>query len=116
VTFGTPPITTTPLSPFDDSSVFLSFVNEGDLIPRSDRPYINSLLQLNITRAPSVPAKWSLPARTYVNAGNVVLIPRYDEGLKRPKEWGEGSLAQTLMGNPKAHKMHEYLERLSGLR
>jgi len=62
VTFGAPPISLLPLQKppslcREDSawrkSIFLSFVNQGDLIARASSEYIRSLVRLYITCAPS---------------------------------------------------------------
>jgi hypothetical protein len=56
ITFGAPPVSLLPLSkPTDPAlrkSVFLSFVNEGDPVPRADKAYVRSLLELYSTPAP----------------------------------------------------------------
>jgi hypothetical protein len=56
VTFGAPPISLLPLQkPNNNSlrkSLFLSFINEGDPVPRADRAYVRSLLDLYSTPAP----------------------------------------------------------------
>lgn len=54
ITFGTPPVSLMPLDKPDDprrrrllrKSLFLSFVNEGDPVPRADKAYVKSLLEL----------------------------------------------------------------------
>lgn len=57
VTFGAPPISLRSLQKPEDSrhrkSLFYAFVNEGDPIPRADKPFIKSLLRLYVTPAPS---------------------------------------------------------------
>lgn len=56
VTFGAPPITLLPLSKPSShrlrKSLFLSFINEGDPVPRADKAYVRSLLDLYATPAP----------------------------------------------------------------
>jgi len=56
ITFGAPPISLLPLSKPSDpalrKSVFLSFVNEGDPVPRAEKAYVRSLLELYSTPAP----------------------------------------------------------------
>lgn len=56
VSFGAPPVSLLPLSnpqnPSLRKSLFLSFVNEGDPVPRADKAYIRSLLDLYSTPAP----------------------------------------------------------------
>lgn len=56
VSFGAPPVSllplTKPTNPLLRKSIFLSFVNEGDPIPRADKAYVRSLLDLYSTPAP----------------------------------------------------------------
>lgn len=56
VSFGAPPVSLLPLSkptnPLLRKSLFLSFVNEGDPVPRADKAYVRSLLDLYSTPAP----------------------------------------------------------------
>jgi hypothetical protein len=56
VTFGAPPVSLLPLTkpnnPALRKSIFLSFVNEGDPVPRADKAYVRSLLDLYSTPAP----------------------------------------------------------------
>ncbi|KAK0121970.1 hypothetical protein ONS95_010241 [Cadophora gregata] len=56
VSFGAPPVSLLPLSrppnPALRKSIFLSFVNEGDPVPRADKAYVRSLLDLYSSPAP----------------------------------------------------------------
>ena len=56
ITFGTPPISLLPLTKPSSSrykkSLFMSFINEGDPVPRADKAYIRSLLQLYTSAHP----------------------------------------------------------------
>ena len=56
ITFGTPPVSLLPIAksnnPRYKKSLFLSFINEGDPVPRADRAYVRSLLDLYISPAP----------------------------------------------------------------
>lgn len=56
VTFGTPPISLLPLqkpvTPRHHKSLFLSFINEGDPVPRADKEYVRSLIHLYASPAP----------------------------------------------------------------
>lgn len=56
VTFGAPPVSLLPLTkptcPSLRKSIFLSFVNEGDPVPRADKAYVRSLLDLYSSPAP----------------------------------------------------------------
>lgn len=57
VTFGAPPVSQRAIHRPDGfrhrKSLFYSFINEGDPIPRADKPYIKSLLKLYVTPAPT---------------------------------------------------------------
>jgi hypothetical protein len=57
VTFGAPPISLLPLQKPKDhrhkKSLFYSFINEGDPVPRADRPVVKSLLKLYSSPAPN---------------------------------------------------------------
>ncbi|KAI9792206.1 MAG: hypothetical protein M1816_002746 [Peltula sp. TS41687] len=56
ITFGTPPISLLPLEKPADHRfrkfLFLSFINEGDPVPRADKAYIRSLINLYSTPSP----------------------------------------------------------------
>lgn len=56
VSFGAPPVSLLPLktpsSPALRKSIFLSFVNEGDPVPRADKAYVRSLIDLYSSPAP----------------------------------------------------------------
>ncbi|KZM26907.1 hydrolase [Ascochyta rabiei] len=60
VTFGAPPISRWPLKkseePRHKKSLFYSFINEGDPVPRADKSYFKSLIKLYTTSAPSASA------------------------------------------------------------
>ncbi|QSZ29289.1 hypothetical protein DSL72_003802 [Monilinia vaccinii-corymbosi] len=76
ITFGTPPISLLPLEKpktcAASKSIFMSFVNEGDLVARADVSYIKSLLDLYSTPAPgksdSPPLKSGLKSRKSCSA------------------------------------------------
>ena len=57
VTFGAPPITLLPLQRSNEKrhkkSLFYSFINEGDPVPRADKQVVRSLLKLYASPAPS---------------------------------------------------------------
>ncbi|KAI9815503.1 MAG: hypothetical protein M1827_002637 [Pycnora praestabilis] len=57
ITFGAPPVSLLPLqkpsTPRLRKSLFMSFVNEGDPVPRADKAYVRSLLDLYATPAPN---------------------------------------------------------------
>ncbi|KAL6704889.1 hypothetical protein ACN47E_007572 [Coniothyrium glycines] len=57
ITFGAPPVSLRPLKKPEDKrhhkSLFYSFINEGDPIPRADKSVLKSLLKLYTSPAPS---------------------------------------------------------------
>lgn len=66
LTFGTPPISLLPLrkppTPRHKKSLFMSFINEGDPVPRADKAYTRSLLKLYASPAPGTSCIASIPA------------------------------------------------------
>ncbi|CAI6337275.1 unnamed protein product [Periconia digitata] len=58
VTFGAPPVSLLPLKKPSDrqyrKSLFYSFINEGDPVPRADRDVVKSLLRLYSSPSPNV--------------------------------------------------------------
>jgi hypothetical protein len=117
ITFGTPPITSPALAPFLESSTFISFVNEGDPIPRCDAEYVSSLLKLWVSPMPKGEVEWPIPEPTLDNAGTVVGIPRdRDEDgstlLVMVGDDGTDGLVGRVFGDPKMHKMDLYLKRV----
>ena len=66
LTFGTPPISLLPLTKPPTlqykKSLFMSFINEGDPVPRADKAYVRSLLNLFASPAPGSKCIASLPA------------------------------------------------------
>ncbi|KAI9835975.1 MAG: hypothetical protein M1838_005175 [Thelocarpon superellum] len=65
ITFGTPPVSLLPLAKPPTralrESLFLSFINEGDPVPRADRAYVRSLLDLYSSPAPGQNCRLGLP-------------------------------------------------------
>lgn len=86
-------------------------VNDGDPVPRADNKYVNALLRLFSGPMPEEGTKYVLPPRVLFNAGRVV-VALDDCRLLRPNEFGAGSLAETVMGNKRAHPMKEYRRRI----
>lgn len=66
LTFGTPPISLLPLTKpptfRHKKSLFMSFINEGDPVPRADKAYVRSLLNLYASPAPGTKCIASLPS------------------------------------------------------
>ena len=66
ITFGTPPISLLPLTKPSSlrhkKNLFMSFINEGDPVPRADPAYVRSLLRLYASPTPNSGCALSLPA------------------------------------------------------
>jgi hypothetical protein len=68
VSFGAPPVSLVPLSKPPNSerrlrkSLFLSFVNEGDPVPRIEKAYVRSLVELYASPAPKTTTNQALLA------------------------------------------------------
>lgn len=79
ITFGTPPISllplTKPVTRRYHKSLFLSFVNEGDPVPRADKAYVRSLLNLFTSLAPGASGALSI----------LPYVPKAKFGLKLPR-------------------------------
>ena len=87
LTFGTPPISLLPITKpptlMHKKSLFLSFINEGDPVPRADRAYVRSLLDLYASPAPGTSCTVTklLPSPAAAAGGGAPCRL----GLKRPK-------------------------------
>ncbi|KAF4436580.1 lipase (class 3) domain-containing protein [Fusarium austroafricanum] len=114
ITFGAPPITTRPLLASSPNSICLSIVNDGDPVPRADSEYIPKLLCLFCGPMPKTRTSFELPPRLFFNAGQVLVALHKDEGtlFVSPNESGVGSLADTVMGDKRAHSMKVYRKRV----
>ena len=106
ITFGTPPISLLPLQkpcePRLKKSLFLSFINEGDPVPRADKAYIRSLLELYASPAPPLPLPPSTTALP-TKASGKSLIP-----TQRPLLFGQrrGS-APAVMNTAQAAQLQQ---------
>ncbi|PQE34119.1 class 3 protein [Rutstroemia sp. NJR-2017a WRK4] len=128
VTFGAPPVSLLPLTrpdnPLASKSIFMSFINEGDLVARADFAYVRSLLDLLSTPAPgksylgplapalkskksrsnlntSLGPVWEVPEATLSNAGSLVLLRGVDNNGNRPNKkledrMDDGVIAQMI--------------------
>ncbi|KAJ4294147.1 hypothetical protein N0V90_007837 [Kalmusia sp. IMI 367209] len=71
ITFGAPPITLLPLQPSKDKrhrkSLFYSFINEGDPVPRADKAVVRSLLKLWSSATPNTSYTSSLTSMSKLN-------------------------------------------------
>ena len=71
ITFGAPPITLLPLKPSEDKrhrkSLFYSFINEGDPVPRADKSVVKSLIKLWSSPPPASSYTSSLASMSKLN-------------------------------------------------
>ncbi|GIJ99725.1 hypothetical protein Aspvir_003727 [Aspergillus viridinutans] len=113
ITFGSPPVTAPALSASHSQSVFHAIINEGDPVPRLDKDYAESLLQLYLLPMAPKPVDWKLPAMLLENAGTVLLLKNGVEGFcEVPDDEIRSVLESTIFGSPRAHKMDMYLWKL----
>lgn len=148
VTFGTPPLSLLPLQTPSgrkyERDMFLSFVNEGDLVARADKPYVRSLLQLYAAPAPSIVNRprlrekvsrqkmraddvsiptsrlvqpWPVPDATLSNAGRMVLLREKPSDRKHVEatQVTDGQLRNVMFGDPAMHPMLLYKKRIDEL-
>ncbi|KAL7274318.1 hypothetical protein RUND412_002790 [Rhizina undulata] len=131
INFGAPPLSVPALTPPQKSltSLFLSFMNEGDPVVRADRPYVGSLLEVYSSSVPQPPTTsetseitptWRLPLPSYFNSGKLVILrdvaPEDAEEVDaKPFTVNQTKLSTTVFGNPAVHRMSEYLNRIMGI-
>ncbi|KAE8409761.1 Alpha/Beta hydrolase protein [Aspergillus pseudonomiae] len=146
VTFGAPPVSIRPLfptkSPASLESMFYAFINEGDPVPRAEKSYVTSLLNLYLSPAPfslgtsrtypfvsrqNKPAIWRVPPATLHLAGNVVLLrhqsqdPLFKPSHSVQKDEIEACqipneiMHDVVFGDPVKHWMGLYQERIEHL-
>jgi hypothetical protein len=124
VTFGAPPISLLPLAKPPErrfqKSIFLSFVNEGDPVPRAEKAYVLSLMQLLAAPSPRgvFEQRWRVPEGTLCCAGRVVVL-RVPRG-KREEDVtasvvSEEQLRGVVWGDLPVHAMEVYARRVEAL-
>ncbi|KAE8356381.1 Alpha/Beta hydrolase protein [Aspergillus coremiiformis] len=136
ITFGAPPISIRPLLPPNPPSIFYAFINEGDPVPRAEKPYITSLLNLYLSPGPfhldttrtypfirrkTTPATWHVPPTTLALAGHIVLLrtPAADHRTPGPEVEAchvtNELLKDVIFGDPIQHMMGLYMDRIDCL-
>lgn len=93
ITFGSPPVSLLPLQkpshPRHQKSLFLSFINEGDPVPRADKIVLTSLLKLYASPAPNSVCNLTTAAATAATATASSLalpLPNKKQKEKWPKK------------------------------
>lgn len=136
VTFGAPPLSIRPLqlprwnarSP--KRSMFFAFINEGDPVPRAEKAYLRSLMDLYVSptsKSQGQPRKWKVPRATLSAAGRLVLLRRKQifypvvypslpgsEGVEA-SVITHGQLREVVFGDPLMHTMDLYAKRIEEL-
>lgn len=136
VTFGAPPVSLRPLqlpswnSLSPNRSMFFAFINEGDPVPRAEKSYIVSLLDLYSSPASKVqgrrkPVKWRVPRATLSAAGRLVVLRKkqtrnpFIYALSRPEVEAciitQEQLRGVVFGDPLMHTMDLYARRIDEL-
>lgn len=142
VTFGAPPLSLYPLqlprwnhlSPH--RSMFFAFINEGDPVPRAEKAYIFSLVELYTSPTEKAhdrrrkPLRWKLPQATLSTGGQLVLLRKQQKhrssgtAALRHARRGEGveacmisyaQLREAVFGDPLKHTMDLYARRIDEL-
>lgn len=149
VTFGAPPLSLYPLqlprrnrlSP--DRSMFFAFINEGDPVPRAEKAYIFSLVELYTSPTAKAhdrrrkPLRWKLPQATLSTGGQLVILRRQRQ--RHHRSFSDGSvlcrsgpvsaagenieactishdqLREAVFGDPLKHTMDLYARRIDEL-
>lgn len=143
VTFGAPPVSLWPLQLprsnhlAPNRSMFFAFINEGDPVPRAEKAYILSLLELYSSPTSETqercgkPLKWRVPPPTLSTGGRLVLLrkkqrPRHSSSFpslvrSQTARSGEGveacmisysQLQEVVFGDPLKHTMDLYARRI----
>lgn len=117
ITFAAPPTSRpalTEYAPVFESSKVLSFVVQGDPVPRADRPYARTLTDVYARPNPRKPVNFE--TSELENAGVILLLhdrnSDEDEDDIRISD-ATDRLSGLLFGNTSAHRMKSYLSLLS---
>jgi hypothetical protein len=105
VTFGAPPVSLLPLKKSHDKqhkkSLFYSFINEGDPVPRIDRAVFKSLVKLFSSPAPNYSCVSSLASLSVLNhnaSQNTVQTTSTGKSRKKTSKPSKTSLKTTSTG------------------
>jgi hypothetical protein len=104
---------TTSMAVQSPSSLFLSFVTKGDSVPRADKPYIRSLLEIYVKPRPHDRITFA-PAELFNCGGVIMLHDRNPDSEDADIDVVDAtdSIKLMLFGNVKAHNMKQYLNML----
>ncbi|MCJ1364928.1 hypothetical protein MMC16_004045 [Acarospora aff. strigata] len=113
ITFGAPPISLLPIEKLPPGgprkSLFLSFINEGDPVPRADKAYVRSLLDLYASPSPgsscalipSCPIRAKLSSPTHPQPQPQTSAPTNPSSTPTPITTMTSTLLKPLLPRPK---------------
>jgi hypothetical protein len=143
ITFGAPPSAVRPLrptpSPDSEESLFYAFINEGDPVPRADKAYVRSLLNLYASPAPNSSkwrkyekttkkprsAIWEVPPASLSLAGHLVVLrntsTEHEQPMMSKREveacvTSDDVVRNAIFGDPGMHMMKLYSQRIDALK
>ncbi|KAI9926376.1 hypothetical protein ASPWEDRAFT_176653 [Aspergillus wentii DTO 134E9] len=142
VSFGSPPVSLRPLQvPMQKTSMFFSFINEGDPVPRAEKAYVVSLLDLYVSPTTNfsfgarrqermgnrAPRAWLTPPATLSRAGLLILLRERKSGVI-PEDASvsgdevvealvttDAQVREVVFGDPLMHTMDLYAKRIDEL-
>lgn len=89
VTFGAPPVSLLPLQPSTDKrhrkSLFFSFINEGDPVPRADKAVVKSLVKLWSSPPPCAKSTSSFASMSKLSSAPSSNLAQLEKGRKAAK-------------------------------
>ena len=123
ITFAAPPVlapleaVSTALNPSE--SLTINIVNHGDIVPRAEKNYIRSLLQLYRERAEHISAdRWDFGQPTTFNYGQIVILkdvcPEDEEPRMHAYRASQGLWQTMAFGSIRAHPMNVYVQAVDG--
>jgi len=123
ITFAAPPVLA-PLeavstAPNPSESLTINVVNHGDIVPRAEKNYIRSLLQLYRERAEHISAdRWDFGQPTTFNYGQIVILkdvcPENEEPRMHAYRSSQGLWQTMAFGSIRAHPMNVYVQAVDG--
>jgi hypothetical protein len=98
-----------------DKSLFISFINEGDLVALAQDEYMQSLVQAWMGPVKDTP--WVIPTPLYISSGDLVVLRcENDENGEiktiSPLRVNNSILQTVLFGDPVMHSMTMYEDRV----
>lgn len=119
ITFGAPPVSLLPMDKPSDPKykkwLFFSFINEGDPVPRAEKSYVRSLIDLYTSPAPNqaktnAPSTWSASTLKFnILGGNKdrrqkksSIVELIEKGVKQTSACDSGTTTPTPSDSQKA--------------